>query len=154
MTKTVMSVKRLATLQRFEDTLRAVMGTLVKTALTELSKHLDKYMTNAMTAQHRFSSSLLIPVKSVEVESNLTPLEFSKAITVKENTNKHHSPWLLLRSYLALVQLWKYLKWHHSLFLFFFPWNGTKHHNTHESFRLLPWRGVGSFDVFPSTTCW
>lgn len=79
-----MSVKRMLTLQRFEDKLGAVMETLVKTVLTELSTHLDKYMTNAMTARHRFSSSLLIPVKSIEEESNATPLEFSKAITVKE----------------------------------------------------------------------
>lgn len=79
----------MVTLQRFEDKLCAVMETLVKTALTELSTHLDKYMTNSMTAQHRLSSSLLIPVKSVEEESNATPLEFSKTITVKEKTQTH-----------------------------------------------------------------
>lgn len=91
MTKTIMSVTRMVILQRFEDKIRAVMKTLVKSALTELNKHLDvdKYMRSSLTAQHRFSSSLLIPVKSVEEESNATPLEFSKAITVKRK-KKHY----------------------------------------------------------------
>lgn len=87
-TKTLMSLPSMFSLKTFEKQICAVMETLVKAALTELSALVDKCSANAMAAHHRSSPSSVMPVKSEEEESKVTPLEFNKAMTVKHTHTK------------------------------------------------------------------
>lgn len=91
--KFVKLLRSMISLKTIESQISAVLESLVKAAVAELSTLVDQCSANAMAAQHGCAQAPVTPVKNKEEESEAAPPEgrqqFNTNITVT-HTHRHY----------------------------------------------------------------